>query len=174
MVDAVSHALATGDTDGAATISARALEVIRETAVELRGIVRGLDPVDLEELGLAAALAELAERTLGRRGTHLTLDLEGAPATGSDAASGLFQIAREALEQAERRGPPAAARLALTESAHGGALLVIADDAAPERRQAVTDGLAERATELNGTFTTTREGTRTIVRVELPPSATLL
>jgi hypothetical protein len=53
-------------------------------------------------------------------------------------------------------------------------LLVIADDAAPERRQAVTDGLAERATELNGTFTTTREGTRTIVRVELPPSATLL
>lgn len=174
MVDAVIHALDEGDPDTARTIAGRALEITRETATELRDVVRGLEPVDLDELGLPEALRQLATRAVGRRGTTLDLALDAAPATGPAASSGLFQIAREALEQAARRGPPTSVRVTLTPGQRGGIVLEVEDDAAPERRQAVTDGLAERATELNGTFAASRAGDRTIVRVELPPSATVL
>jgi signal transduction histidine kinase len=174
MLDAVAQALQADDTVGARQIALRALDVTRETAAELREVVRGLEPVDLEELGLAGALRELAERSLGHRGSRIELDLGGDAVAGPDASSGLYQIAREALDQAIRRGPPTNARLALRSTRSGGLELVIEDDAAPERRQAVTDGLAERADQLNGTFAVTRDRGRTRVRVTLPPSAAAL
>ena len=55
-------------------------------------------------------------------------------------------------------------------TAKGGVELVVSDDGAPERRQAVLDGLAERAAELNGTFEASRADDRTTIRVVLPPS----
>lgn len=174
MLDAVVHALGEDDTVAAREIARRALQVTRDTAGELREIVRGLEPVDLDELGLAGALRELAERVVGRRGATVELELDPDATPGADASSGLFQIAREALDQAVRRGPPGAVRIVLRPGATGGVELCVEDDAAPERRQAVTAGLAERAAELNGTFTAGREGDRTVVRVALPPSATAL
>lgn len=176
MVDAVLRALDDGDPPGARFVAARALEVARDTATELREIVSGLEPVSLDELGLAGALRELAERTLGRRGdaVDLQLELDAAAAPGPDASSGLFQIAREALEQAARRGPPGAVRIALRAGQAGSVELVVEDDAAPERREAVTGGLAERAAELNATFATTRDGDRTVIRVVVPPASATL
>ena len=66
---------------------------------------------------------------------------------------------REALDQAARRGPPSAVAVTLVRTPTGGVELAVSDDGAPERRQAVLDGLAERAAELNGTFEATRDGT---------------
>lgn len=174
MLGAAQHALDTGELDDARTIVARAHAVTREAATELREIVGGLEPATLAERGLAAALQELCERTLGRRGTLFELELDAPPPLGPGATSGIYQVAREALDQAVRRGPPAHVRLALSGRAGGGAELVVADDAAPERRQAVLDGLAERAGELNARLTAVRDGDRTIVRLTLPPSATAL
>ena len=90
MVDAVLRALDDGDSSGARFVAARALEVARDTATELREIVRGLEPVSLDELGLGGALRELADRTLGRRGdmVDLQLELDGAVSPGPDASSG--------------------------------------------------------------------------------------
>ena len=173
MLDAAVHALEQNDPDSGKRVAARALQVARDAAEELRVIVSGLEPVALHEVGLEAAVRELAERTAGRRGAsvEITIDEEGV---GEGARSSLFQVIREALDQAIRRGPPTVVSVALTRTPSDGVELVIADDGAPERRQAVIDGLAERAAELNGTFDVRREGALTTVRLVLPPSAARL
>ncbi len=174
MVEAVVQALDADDSVGALPIARRALEVARDAAAELREVVAGLEPVSLDELGLAGALRELAHRTVVRRGAQLELDVADAPDVGAAAASGLFQVAREALDQAVRRGPPDRVRIALATGQTGGIVLTIEDDGAPERRQAVLDGLAERAAELNAVFTVSREGERTVIRIAVPPTAAAL
>ena len=93
---------------------------------------------------------------------------------GEGASSSLFQIVREALDQAVRRGPPGTVKVALGRTRADGVELVVSDDGAPERRQAVIDGLAERAAELNGTFDASRNGRWTTIRIVLPPSAARL
>ena len=73
-----------------------------------------------------------------------------------------------------RRGPPHSVRVAVSAGRTGGIDLTIEDDGAPERRQAVLDGLSERAAELNATFAAGREGERTVIRVAVPPTAAVL
>ncbi|HET9289176.1 MAG TPA: histidine kinase [Gaiella sp.] len=173
MLDAALAALEGDDVASGRRVVARALEVARDAAEELRGIVAGLEPVMLDEVGLAAAVRELADRTAGRRGARveLTIDDEGL---GEGARSSLFQVIREALDQAVRRGPPSAVSVSVAKTPAGGVELVVSDDGAPERRQAVIDGLAERAAELNGSFEAGRDGRWTTIRLLVPPSAAQL
>ncbi len=173
MLDAAVAALEGGDVASGRRVAARALTVARDAAEELRGIVAGLEPVMLDEIGLAAAVRELAERTAGRRGASVavTIDDEGL---GEGARSSLFQVVREALDQAIRRGPPSAVSVSLARTPSSGVELVVSDDGAPERRQAVIDGLAERAAELNGSLEASRVGRWTTIRLIVPPSATRL
>ncbi len=173
MLDATVGALEDGDVEAGRRVAARALEVARDTAEELRGIVAGLEPVTLNEVGLAAAVREVANRTAGRRGASVDVAIADAE-LGEGARSSLFQIVREALDQAVRRGPPTAVSVSLVPTPAGGVELIVSDDAAPERRQAVIDGLAERAAELNGTFEARREGSLTTIRLVVPPSAARL
>jgi signal transduction histidine kinase len=173
MLDAAVHALEDGEVHSGTRIVARALEVARDAAEELRGIVVGLEPVALQEIGLAAAVGELADRTAGRRGASIEVSIDEL-GVGEGARSSLFQVIREALDQAVRRGPPSHVSVSLVHTPSGGLELVVSDDGAPERRQAVLDGLAERAAELNGTFAARREGRWTTIRVVLPPSAARL
>lgn len=174
MLDAVVHSLGEGDIDHATAVAARALEITRATAGELRDIITGLEPVSLDVLGLAGALRELGSRTHERHGTVVDLDLCPLGDVGEAAASGVFQIAREAIDQAIRRGPPARIAIAVSRTPSGGLVLAIEDDAAQERRQAVLDGLAERAGDLNAAFVADRDGDRSTITVTLPPTATTL
>jgi signal transduction histidine kinase len=173
MLDAAVAALEASDVDAGRRVAARALTVAREAAEELRGIVAGLEPVMLDEVGLAAAVRELADRTVGRRGASVTITIDDED-LGEGARSSLFQVIREALDQAVRRGPPSTVSISLERTPPGGVELVVSDDAAPERRQAVIDGLAERAAELNGTFEAGRAGALTTIRLLAPPSAAQL
>jgi signal transduction histidine kinase len=173
MLDALVQALDADDLPASGPIATRALAVARDAADELRGIVAGLEPITLDEVGLAAAVREVAERTVGRRGAAIELDVDEA-GLGEGARSSVFQVIREALDQAARRGPPTAVSISLTRTSTGGVELAVSDDGAPERRQTVLDGLAERAAELNGAFATTREGDWTTIRMVLPPSAARL
>ena len=141
---------------------------------ELREIVGGLEPATLAERGLAAALRELCERTLGRRGTRFDLELDAAPALGPGATSGIYQVAREALDQAVRRGPPAHVRVALSERAGAASSSSSPTTLRPSGARRSIDGLAERAGELNARLTAGAGGERTVVRLTLPPSATAL
>ena len=80
---------------------------------------------------------------------------------------------RDALDQAVRRGPPTHVTVAIT-ALVGGVELRIDDDGAEERREAVLDALAERAAELNGTFSSETAAAGTSIVVRLPPSAARL
>jgi signal transduction histidine kinase len=173
MLDATVAALDDGDVASGSRIAARALAVARDAAEELRGIVMGLEPVALNEVGLAAAVRELAERTVGRRGASVEVTIEDAD-LGDGARSSLFQVIRETLDQAVRRGPPRTVSVSLRRTPTDGVELAVSDDGAPERRQAVIDGLAERAAELNGTFEARRDGRWTTIRLVVPPSAARL
>ena len=173
MLDATVAALDDGDVASGSRIAARALAVARDAAEELRGIVMGLEPVTLNEVGLAAAVRELAERTVGRRGATVKVTIDESE-LGEGARSSLFQVIREALDQAVRRGPPGSVSVSLERTQTGGVELAVSDDGAPERRQAVIDGLAERAAELNGTFEARRDGRWTTIRLVVPPSAARL
>lgn len=173
MLDAAQHALVEGDVAAGAPIVERALAVAREASADLREIVSGIEPDALRELGLAAAIAELTERHALRRGVAFDLDVAAGDDLGEGAQSGLYQIVRDALDQAVRRGPPARVAVSITH-ADGGVELRIADDGGQERRETVLDALAERAVELNGTFSSETTATGTWIAVRLPPSAARL
>ena len=173
MLDAAHHALAAGDVGSGAPIVERALAVAREASVDLREIVSGIEPDALRELGLAAAIGELAERHSTRRGVAFELDLVAADSLGDGAQSGLYQIVRDAIDQAVRRGPPTHVTVSIT-PAGGGVELRIVDDGGQERREAVLAALAERATELNATFSSETAETGTAITVRMPPTAAQL
>ena len=170
MLEAVGHALESGDDGSARSVLARASEVARETSADLRELVEGIDPGALAE-GFEAAVRRLAERLATRRGVDVVLDLAAGEHLGETARIGLYQIVREALDQAVRRGPPTRVQIDLTRTSTGGAELVVFDDGSAERRSAVVDGLAERALSLNGTVTLDRADDGTTLRVTVPPVA---
>jgi signal transduction histidine kinase len=173
MLDAAHHALAEGDVASGAPIVERALAVAREASVDLREIVSGIEPDALRELGLAAAIGELTERHALRRGVVFDLDVAAGDDLGEGAQSGLYQIVRDAVDQAVRRGPPTRVTVSIVEVA-GSVELRIVDDGAQERREAVVDALAQRAAELNGTFSSGTAATGTWIAIRLPPSAAML
>jgi signal transduction histidine kinase len=173
MLDAAHHALAEGDIAGGGPIVERALQVAREASVDLREIVSGIEPDALRELGLAAAIGELTERHALRRGVEFDLDLGAGDTLGEGAQSGLYQIVRDALDQAVRRGPPARVTVSIVEASSGVELRIV-DDGAEERRETVLAGLAQRAAELNGTFSSETAAHGTTIAIRLPPSASHL
>ena len=82
----------------------------------------------------------------------------------------LYQIIREAVNQAIRRGPPSriAIRVAIVDD--GSVEAVIADDGTGERRRATFDEIEERARTLSGRLNVEAgEDGGTEVRVLLPP-----
>lgn len=174
MSSALVAALEAGDHPAARAVAFRAEQVAREAATELRDVVSGIDPAALERDGFAAAVQQLAARTSERTGVCVSVDATSGSGLGEGAQSGLYQVIREAIDQAVRRGPPGEILVAVRVTDAGGVELEVADDGAAERRQAVLDGLAERAAELNATLSVTRAEDRTSLRLVLPPSAARL
>lgn len=150
----------------------RALELARRAIHELRALCDDLEPRTLREVGFAATVGALARRTSARHDVEIDVDVEHARELGEHAQVALYQIVREAIEQAVRRGAPTRIEVSLHPAASGGAELVISDDGPPERRSAVLESLAERAASLNARFSSeTRYPRGSTIRVELPPSA---
>jgi signal transduction histidine kinase len=65
MLDAALHALEENDVGAGKRVAARALDVARDAAEELRGIVAGLEPVALHEVGLSAGATPPRPRPVG-------------------------------------------------------------------------------------------------------------
>jgi two-component system NarL family sensor kinase len=172
MLDAAGQAIGAGELETAGKIVARALAITREASGDLREIVAGIEPVALDELGFGTAVRLLADRIRARREIRIEVDVDAADALGEGARTGLYQIVRESLDQAVRRGPPTQIRIVLTETPSGGAELLVADDGSAERRRVVLEGLGERAGDLNAEFSVDRDDDGwTVLRVTLPPSA---
>jgi signal transduction histidine kinase len=172
MLDAAVATATSGEGDPTRAIVERALVLTREASADLRELVTGLEPDVLRKQGFAIAVHLLVDRVAGRRGIKVETDVVAGDSLGENAQVGLYQIVRESLDQAVRRGPPTRIAVRVTAAANGGVELVVSDNGAGERRQAVLDGLAERAATLNAEFyAEQRPGEGTVVRVAIPPSA---
>lgn len=172
MVEAGLESVRGGDATRAAEILARGLALAREAAQDLRSLSEDLEPRALRELGFAAAVEALARRVGSRRQVEVAVDVDHGNELGEHAQTGLFQIVRDAVDQAVRRGALTRIDVVVRGVEGGGAELSVSDDGPPERRSAVLEMLAERAATLNGRFTSEARWPRgSAVRIELPPSS---
>jgi signal transduction histidine kinase len=170
MLDAVIAAVDGGRPEEAERILSSALEKQRETIRSLRELSFELEPVVLRDQGFEPAVRELADQLGMANRIQVDLDVEAAEALAEHAQVAIFQIIREALHQAIRRGPPTRVSVVVAEAAGGGIEAVIADDAPGERRRASFDAIAERARSMSGRMTVDPgpDG-GTAVRIVFPP-----
>ncbi len=172
MLDAALGAIEDGRPDDARTILAAALDRHRATIRELRELSFNIEPVVLRDQGFSAAVRGLADQIGLEQAIAIELDVDRGDQLGEKVQVGLYQIIRESLSQAIRRGPPNRIAIVLRGLDTGGLELLIEDDGSGERRKASLDSLGERARTLNARFSVEQPpsgGTR--VQVVLPAYA---
>jgi two-component system NarL family sensor kinase len=171
LLDAALEGVRLGESGRASEILERALGLSRTAAQDLRALCDELEPQALRELGFEAAISALARRISSRQEVEVEVDVHGSDELGEHAQVGLYQIVRDAIDQAVRRGAPTI-EVRLKANEKGGVELIVSDDGTPERRSVVLEALAERAATLNARFTSEGRWPRgSLIRVELPPSA---
>jgi signal transduction histidine kinase len=171
MLDSVQDSIAAGRPEEAQAVVAAALERHRATIRALRDLSFNLEPVVLRDQGFTSAVQALAEQLGLQHSVQIDVDVAAADVLGEKAQAGLYQIIRDALNGAIRRGPPT--RMSVdVRRADGDIETVIVDDAPGERRRATFDALAERARTLNGRLAVEQgEQGGTTVSVTLPTYA---
>jgi signal transduction histidine kinase len=172
MLDAAVHAIDERRLGEAKQIVEAALERHRDAIRSLRDLSFELEPVVLRDQGFAPAVQGLAERVGLTEQIRVDLDVSAGEKLAEKAQAALYQIVREALEQAARRGPPTRISVSIRELEDGSVETVIADDGSGERRRANVESIQERAMPLHGEVRVEQgEGGGTLVRVLLPPYA---
>lgn len=99
-----------GDPQAAAALLERAGRLAEAAVAEVRAVARGLRPVVLDDLGLAAALSTLL-RDLPVAGT--TLDVDETITVPPEEATALYRIAQEALSNVVRHARASSVTLTL-------------------------------------------------------------
>jgi signal transduction histidine kinase len=136
---------------------------------EVRGLARGLLPPALEELGLAPAIVELAER---HEATGLIVDVDVARLrpVPPEVGSAVYGIVAEAVRNVHRHAK--ATRCEIVADDDDGLRISVTDDGtgiAPDARPGVgTRSMRERAEGVGGTVTigpAAPRGTQVLVRV---------
>jgi len=172
MLDAAVQAIDAGRPEAARDIVTSALERHRETIRSLRDLSFNIEPVVLRDQGFAAAVSALANQLGMEHKVQVDVDVERGARLGEKEQVGLYQIIRESLNQAVRRGPPSRISVAVRDTPAGEIETVVADNGTGERRTASLDAIAERAWTLNGRFSVTPGSDGgTEIRVVLPPYA---
>jgi len=171
MLDGVVDAIDRGRVDDAKEILGKAVSRQRETIRELRDLSFALEPVVLRDQGFGPAVQALADQVEFSQGIVVDLDVDAADALASRAQIVLYQIIRESLDAALRRGPPTRISVNIGEVDGGAVETMITDDGSGERRRRVFEALAERARTLGGTVDVERSSDEggTAVRITLPP-----
>ena len=173
MLDAAVDSIEDGRLDEARDVLEGALARHRDTIRSLRDLSFNLEPVVLRDQGFAPAVKALAETFGLTHRMQVDVDVDAGEALTPQARSVLYQIIREAIAQAVRRGPPTRVEVRVVESRDGGVEAIVADDAPGERRRASFDVLAERARTLSGLLTVDQGADGgTTVRVRLPEYTT--
>jgi signal transduction histidine kinase len=171
MLDGVVDAIERGNVEDAKQILRKAIDRQRETIRELRDLSFALEPVVLRDQGFIPAVQALADQV--ERSHHVRVDLDVGAAEGlaERAQIVLYQLIRESLDAAVRRGPPTRVSVSIAEAQGGGVQTVITDDGSGERRRRVFETLEERAKTLQGRVEIIHSSDEggTSVRVTLPP-----
>jgi len=168
MLDAVLHAIEDENLDAARSVLTEALERHRAAIRALRDLSFNLEPVVLRDQGFTPAVEALAEELGLRHEIKIELDVAPAEELAEKVQAALYQIIREALNGAVRRGPPTHISVIVERGGDGRFVATIVDDGSQERRREFFDTLAERARTLDGRLSVDQsEGTRIVL--ELPP-----
>jgi two-component system sensor histidine kinase UhpB len=160
---------------GAATISAIAA---RMHAV-VRGMLRRLRPVLLDEFGLVRALQELVDGWNERQSdTFCRLAVHGSvDRVGNEASIGLYRVVQECLTNVSKHAKATDVTIDLTRETDGALRLTVTDDGVGFDGQVVRPGLGllgmrERIEALGGGFkATSAPGRGVTVVIELPAGA---
>jgi signal transduction histidine kinase len=168
LLDAALDFTRRGENERAAEILEKALVRTRTTIGELRDLSFNLEPVVLRDHGLSSAVNALAQEKGIEHGIQVTLDVAAADAFGERTQAALYQIVREALEGAIRRGPPQTFSVRIVRAEPETLAMEIADDAPGERRRRSIEALEERARTLGATITVEHDDAGSTVRLLLP------
>ena len=171
MLDGVVDAIDRGAVDDAKRILGSAVDRQRQTIRELRELSFALEPVVLRDRGFGPAVHALAEQVGISHQVRVDLEVEAGETLAERAQIVLYQIIRESLDAAIRRGPPSRIAVSMAEAEGGAVETTITDDGAGERRRRVFEALDERARTLQGRVTVDRSSDDggTAIRVTLPP-----
>jgi signal transduction histidine kinase len=150
MLDAVTDSLEAGRLEEANQVLTSALERQRDAIRSLRDLSFNIEPVVLRDQGFGPAVRTFAEQVGLANQIQVDLEVEAAEGLAENARVGLYQIIREAVNQAIRRGPPTRISIRVSETDDGAIETVIADDGAGERRRTSFDAIEERARTLSG------------------------
>ena len=169
LLDAAVDFARRGESERAAEILETALTRTRTTIGELRDLSFNLEPVVLRDHGLSSAVAALAQDKGIEHGIHVEIDVAAAELLGERAQAALYQIVREALEGAIRRGPPKTFSVRIAHRRDDDSLEVtIHDDAPGERRRRSIEALEERARTLHAKLTFEHPDAGSTMRLVLP------
>ena len=143
---------------------------VRATLEEVRAIAANLRPEALDDLGLAAALRQLAIEA-ERAGIVVQRDVDAALSLSPEREVVVYRIAQEALANAMRHGRAQRIELRL-EGAGDGARLRIADDGVGAdviQQGSGIRGMRERAVLAGGSLTVqSARAVGTVVTLDLP------
>jgi signal transduction histidine kinase len=171
MLDAVADFIEQGRLGEAKSIVDNVLERQRNAIRGLRDLSFNLEPVVLRDQGFGPAVSALAEQLGLEKRIQIDVSADAAEALAEKAQAGLYQIIRDALHGAIRRGPSRIS-VRVEERDDGRVETLISDDAPGERRRATFEPLEERARTLNGHLDVEQgEDGGTTVRVTLPAYA---
>ena len=168
MLDAVSDFIARGRDAEAQEILDKALTRTRTTIGELRDLSFNLEPVVLRDHGFAMAVQALTQNRGLEHGIQAELDVAAAEVLGERAQAALYQIVREALEGAIRRGPPKTFSVRVEPGDAQKLELTIRDDAPSERRRRSIEALEERMRTLGGTIAVDHDDQGSTMRLVVP------
>ena len=166
MLDAVSDFIARGQHEQAREILEKALSRTRTTIGELRDLSFNLEPVVLRDHGFSMAVRALGEDRGIEHGIQVELDVAAAETLGERSQAALYQIVREALEGAIRRGPPKTFSVRDRAPRREQSLeMTIRDDAPGERRRRSIEVLEERARTLGAALSVEHDDDGTTMRL---------
>jgi signal transduction histidine kinase len=172
MLDAVVDSLQEQRLEEAEQVLSSALKRHRDTIRSLRDLSFNIEPVVLRDQGFGPAVRAFAEQVGLSYQIQIDLDVDAADDLAENARVAIYQIIRDTVNQAIRRGPPTRVSISVAEREDGTVETVIADNGAGERRRASFEDIEERARTLSGRLDIEAgEDGGTAVRVVLPSYA---
>jgi two-component system, NarL family, sensor kinase len=168
MLDAVGDFLNRGSVEQAREILEKALSRTRTTIGELRDLSFNLEPVVLRDHGFGMAVNALAQQKGLEHKMKVDLDVGAAEVLGERTQAALYQIVREALDGAIRRGPPKTFSVRIEPDDQQRLAVTIRDDAPSERRRRSIEVLEERARTLGAVISVDHDDHGSTMRLVLP------
>src|SRR4029450_13772174 len=150
LLDAGLNSIDEGRDAEAQEIIGRALERHRATIGQLRSLSFNLEPVVLRDQGFAPAVRALTDQIELAHDVRVDLDVDAAEQLAEKTQAALYQIIREAGNQAVRRGPPETLSVHVRQAPDGSVETFVADDAPGERRRRSLEEMEERERTPNG------------------------